>query len=193
MKEDFDIFQEKDIDKEFCPKMECTDNKEEIYDLVDWAGLEEAEDVNDNGEAMIVLGYFKQASEHSYVKFHRCFTISSKTKQKVRLQHHKKEGYDLLLCFADTDAEGKELEDPDDKCVVAIKVKGPVSETMKPSENAPVEQRRMYKELVQDMSVPMNNKLRVFVAGFYKKPKKKKAKEEEREAASQDSTASRGD
>lgn len=183
MKEDFDVFQEKDVDKDFCPKMECTDNKEEIYDLVDWASLEESECINDDGEAMVVLGYFKQASEHSYVKFHRYFTLSSKTKKKIYLQHHKKDGYDLLLLFTDTDAEGKTLEDPDDQCVVCIKVKGSINETMKPAEDAPVEQRRMYKELVQDMSVPMDRKLHVFVAGFYKKAKKRKSKKSEKKAA----------
>ena len=43
-------------------------------------------------------------------------------------------------------------------------------------EDTPVEQRRMYKELVQDMSVPMSEKLRVFVASFFSRPKKKKRK-----------------
>ena len=176
MQQDFDVFQEKDTDKDFCPKMEITDDKEMIYDLVDWSSLEEAEDVNDNGEAMVVLGYFKQLTEQSFVKFHRCFTMSSKTKQKILLQHHKKDGYDLILFIADTDADGKPLEDADDKCVACIKVDGTVSETMKEGEDTPVEQRRMYKELVQDMSVPMNEKLRVFVASFLSKPKKKKRK-----------------
>ena len=172
MFQDFDVFWEKDVDKQYCPKMEYIDDSEKIFELVDWD--KKMENINSGGKAMVVIGYYKQETPESPVKFHRCFTISSKTHKSVYLQHHK--SYDLVIFRTDTDAKGEDLEELDDQCLVCIKVEGTVSETMAKSDDMPPETRRMYRELVHDMSIPINGELRVFSAKAKKKKQKKGSK-----------------
>lgn len=174
MRQDFNIFLETDTDKEFCPKMEITDEPEKIKELVDWDKLDKAPCVNDDGEAMVVIGYYKQETAESHVKFHRCYTISSKTKQKVYHQH--KDGYDMILFRAMTDEGGKPLETIEKQVVGVLKINGKIVETMKKGEDAPNDEKRMYMELVRDMSLPIDGKLRVFVTIIPKKKSKKKSK-----------------
>ena len=123
MFQDFDVFWEKDVDKQYCPKMEYIDDSEKIFELVDWD--KKMENINSGGKAMVVIGYYKQETPESPVKFHRSFTISSKTGKSVYLQHHK--NYDLVIFRTDTDAKGEALEELDDQCLVCIKVEGTVN------------------------------------------------------------------
>ena len=174
MFQDFDVFWEKDVDKQYCPKMTYIDDSEKIFDLVDWD--KKMENINSEGKAMVVIGYYKQETPKSPVKFHRCFTISSKTHKSVYLQHHKSKGYDLIIFRADTDAKGEALEEIDDQCLVCIKVDGSINETMVKSDDMSMETRRMYRELVHDMSIPINGELRVFSVKTKKKKQKKGGK-----------------
>lgn len=171
MFQDFDVFWEKDVDKQYCPKMTYIDDSEKIFDLVDWNN--KMENINSEGEAMVVLGYYRQEKPESPVKFHRCFTISSKTHKSVYLQHHTNNGYDLIIFRADTDAKGGALAELDDQCLVCIKVDGAINETMVKSDDMSPETRRMFRELVHDMSIPINGELRVFSVKMKKKKQKK--------------------
>ena len=82
----------------------------------------------------------------------------------------------MILFRAMTDEGGKPLETIEKQIVGVLKINGKIVETMEKGEDAPNDEKRMYMELVRDMSLPIDGKLRVFVTIMPKKKSKKKSK-----------------
>lgn len=178
MQEHFNIFQEITADRKFCPNLECTADRDDIINLVDWDRIDEAEDMNSNGEAALVLGYYKLRENGSKTKyFTRVITIDSKTNQKVLLQHHPEEKYDLIMMHADMDETGKPLVDIADQIIGCIKVSGPVAETLVNHDGTPNE-TRVFGEIMKDIALPVDGKIRIFETHIpsKKKPAKKRGR-----------------
>lgn len=186
-KEDFNIFWEIMADRKFCPKIECIDNRDEMINLVDWEHLSDAADMNNNGEAALVIGYYKKRDNGSETKFFtRVLTVDTKTNQQVLLQKHPEERYDLVLLYSDVDEDGNPLEDEADKILGCIKVEGPIAETLVNRDGSP-KVNRLLGEIMKDIALPIDGKVRIFEMHIPEK-KKKAAKKSTRKrvAASAD-------
>ena len=172
MQEYFNVFWELMADRKFCPKIECIDSRDEMINLVDWEHLGDATDMNNNGEAALVVGYYKKRENGSETKFFtRVLTIDTKTNQHALLQKHPEEKYDLILLHSDVDENGKPYEDEADKIIGCIKVEGPIAETLVNRDGSP-KVNRLLGEIMKDIALPIDGKVRIFEMHIPEKKKK---------------------
>ena len=175
MQQHFDIFQEITADKKFCPPMTCIDDRDEIESIVDWDHLQDAPCINDDGEAVVVIGYYKKTEDGKNIFFTRAVTFSSKTSQKAYLQKHPEAGYDVIILHSDVDEDGQPFIAKEDQYIGCIKVDGMLDETLAVQSTA--REKRIYGEITKDIALPMDGKIRIFEANF---PEKKAVKKRRR-------------
>lgn len=172
MQQHFDVFQEITADKKFCPPMKCIDDREEVESMIDWETIQDAPCINDDGEAIVVIGYYKKTEDGKNIFFTRAVTFSSKTGQKAYLQHHPEERYDIIALHSDIDGDGKPIEGDHEKYIACIKVEGQLEETL--ANPTSTRDKRIYGEITKDIALPMDGKIRIFEASFIEKKVVKK-------------------
>lgn len=172
MQQHFDIFQEITADKKFCPPMKCIDDREEIEAMIDWEKLPETPCINDDGDAIVVIGYYKKTEDGKNIFFTRVITFSSKTGQKAYLQKHQESGYDVIILRSLVDGDGNPIFDKKQQYITCIKVEGTLTETLSVQHTA--REKRIYGEITKDISLPLDGKIRIFEADFIEKKVVKK-------------------
>lgn len=182
MQQHYEIFQEVNADKKFCPPMTCIDDREEIESMIDWGSIKDAPCINDDGEAIVVIGYYKKTEDGKNIFFTRVVTFSSKTHQKAYIQHRPEERYDIIALYTCIDGEGNPIWNEHDRYIACIKVEGTLKETLAMQTTA--RDRRIYGEITKDIALPMDGKIRIFEADFIeKKAVKKRRKRKTTKAA----------
>ena len=175
----FDILHEKDRENpKYCPKMKVC-GASEAKKLVSWRKLkkivettEDGDDTtsnaNENGNAMVVVGYMKPLNEEKYqdkyMSYMRVYVMNTKGTQHIYVQHRPEKKYDLILFLTEKTLEGEPIEDIKEQVKGCIKVNGVLKEEYTDWTDSFT--RRVRREFQEQLSVSSRKRIHFYSAGF---------------------------
>lgn len=171
----YNIFKFEKSEKEYCPDMIPLARKETMTILNMEEFNKNKTDVNNDGNAMVVIGYWKpwekDETQQKYVSY-----ITIDAREKEGIQHiYMLECKDktLMVMQTTTDTKGCSISDEEEQIKGSLMIKGVCKEEFTDDSD---KSRRMLMRLSNDLSLPPDKSLRVFSATFLpgQKPNKRK-------------------